>query len=434
MCPQRTRLWIRHWPYGMAGVLVVPARKPAVAFVFVTLFLDILGVGLIVPILPKLIESYQGGDVVHAARLVGWLAALYAAMQFLCAPFLGSLSDKVGRRPVILISLLGSGLDYLFMAFAPSLGWFFIGRMISGITGANYSAATAYIADVTPPEKRAQSFGLVGAAFGLGFIAGPAIGGVLGHHGLRMPFFAAAGLTLVNWLYGLLVLPESLSLENRRGLSLKRSNPLGALLALKRYPMVLDLAAVWFLLSFAHQVYPSTWVLYTEHRFGWTTWETGLSLTAVGITSAIVSAGLTRVIIPRIGEKRAVLWGIGIGVAEYICFGSAGAGWMMYAIIVCGAVAGIANPAAQGIVSKSVGADEQGAVQGALNSLASIAGILGLPAASHLFAWGISGHAPVPLPGAAFYLSACVDTLAFLLALKAFRKVRAHSAEAGANP
>ncbi|MCP5560447.1 MAG: TCR/Tet family MFS transporter [Verrucomicrobiaceae bacterium] len=400
------------------------SRKPAVVFIFITLFLDILGVGLIVPILPKLIEEFKGGDVEKAAQMVGLMAALYSGMQFLCAPFLGSLSDQVGRRKVILLSVFGSGIDYLLLAFAPSLGWFFIGRMISGITGANYSAATAYIADVTPKEKRAQAFGLVGAAFGLGFIAGPAIGGLLGHYGLRVPFFAAAGLTLVNWLYGLLVLPESLAPENRRQFSWSRSNPFGALLALKRYPMVLELAGVWFLLSFAHQVYPSTWVLYMDHRFGWGVRETGLSLALVGVTSAIVSGGLTRLIIPRIGERRAVLWGIGIGVVEYACFGSATAGWMIYTIIVFGAVAGIANPAAQGIVSQSVAADEQGVVQGTLNSLASVAGILGPPTAATLFGYFISDHAPVHLPGAAFYLSACVDTVALVLAVRAFRKIK----------
>ena len=405
------------------------SRKPAVAFIFITLFLDILGVGLIVPILPKLIEEFKGGDVEQAAQMVGLMAALYSGMQFLCAPFLGSLSDQVGRRKVILLSVFGSGIDYLLLAFAPSLGWFFMGRMISGITGANYSAATAYIADVTPPEKRAQSFGLVGAAFGLGFIAGPAIGGVLGHYGLRVPFFAAAGLTLVNWLYGLLVLPESLAPENRRKFSWSRSNPFGALLALRRYPMVLELAGVWFLLNFAHQVYPSTWVLYMDHRFGWGVRETGLSLALVGVTSAIVSGGLTRFIIPKIGERRAVLWGIGIGVLEYVCFGSATTGWMIYTIIVFGCVAGIANPAAQGIVSQSVGADEQGAVQGTLNSLASVAGIVGPPTAATLFGYFISERAPVHLPGAAFYLSAAVDTLALILAARAFQKIGAFKSE-----
>lgn len=399
------------------------SRKPAVVFIFITLVLDILGIGLIVPILPKLIEEFQGGNVESAARTYGLLAALYSLMQFLFAPLIGCISDRVGRRPVVLISLLGSGLDYLFLAMAPTLGWFFVGRMISGLTGANYSAATAYIADVTPPEKRAAAFGMVGAAFGLGFIAGPALGGVLGHYGLRVPFYAAAALTLVNWLYGAFVLPESLKPENRRGIQWGRANPLGSLMALKRYPMVFSLAGVWFLLNLAHQVYPSTWVLYMTHRFDWTVRETGLSLALVGVTSAIVQGGITRTLIPSLGEQRAVLWGIAIGVVEYVCFGTATAGWMIYVIIIGGCVAGIANPAAQGLVSKTVGDDEQGAVQGTLNSLASVAGILGPPIAASLFGYFISDHAPFHLPGIAFYLSACLDTTALLLAWRAFRRM-----------
>ena len=399
----------------------MPSRKPAVVFIFITLFLDIVGIGLIVPILPKLIEEFRGGDVESAARTYGFLAALYSAMQFLFAPILGSLSDRVGRRPVILLSLLGSGLDYLLLAMAPNLGWFVVGRVVAGITGANFSAATAYIADVTPPEKRAASFGLIGAAFGLGFIAGPALGGMLGHYGLRVPFYAAAGLTLVNWLYGAFVLPESLKPENRRAFSWKRANPLGALIALKRYPMVFNLAGVWFLLTIAHQVYPATWVLYTTHRFGWTVRETGLSLALVGIMAAVMQGGLSRVIIPKWGEKKTVIIAISVGVIEHFLFGFVTAGWLFYPIIVGGCIAGLANPSAQGLISKTVAADEQGAVQGSLNSLASVAGIIGMPLMASLFGYFVSDHAPVHLPGIAFFLSAALDTLALVLTIRAFR-------------
>jgi multidrug resistance protein len=270
----------------------MPPRKPALVFIFITLFLDVLGIGLVVPILPKLVESLAGEGVDHASYVYGWLVGLYALMQFLFAPVLGNLSDRFGRRPVILFSLFGSGLDYFLLAWAPTLPWFFIGRVISGITGANFSAAAAYIADVSPPERRAANFGIIGAAFGIGFIFGPALGGWLGDYGLRVPFIAAGILTLVNWLYGLFILPESLKPENRRSFSLRRSNPIGALLELRRHRLVLGLSVSYFISSLAHQVYPSIWVLYTGYRYGWDTKQTGLSLALVGLMAAIVQGGL----------------------------------------------------------------------------------------------------------------------------------------------
>jgi DHA1 family tetracycline resistance protein-like MFS transporter len=354
-------------------------------------------------------------------------------MQFLFSPLIGSLSDRFGRRPVILASLLGSGLDYILLALAPSLSWFVIGRIISGIMGASFTAGAAYIADVSPPEKRAQSMGIIGAAFGLGFIAGPAIGGLLGHYGLRVPFWAAAALTLVNWLYGLFVLPESLQPENRRAFRWSRANPLGALAALRRYPVVLGLAGVWFLLSLAHQVLPSTWVLYTGHRYGWGTRETGLSLALVGVMAAVVQGGLTRRIIPWLGERRSVVLGILIGAAGFVGYGLANSGWMIYVIIVFAAVAGIGNPAVQGIISNSVSANEQGAVQGALTSLASVAGIVGPPLVTGMFGYFISPQAPVNLPGAAFFLCALLQLLALGLAVRSFAKTRTQPVDARAS-
>ena len=401
---------------------VSAARKPALGFIFVTLFLDILGVGLIIPILPKLIEEFQGGRVEVAAHTYGLLAALYSLMQFVCAPLLGSLSDRFGRRPVILASLFGSGLDYLLLAYAPSLGWFFVGRILAGITGANFTAATAYIADISPPEKRAANFGIVGAAFGLGFIAGPALGGLLGEVSLRLPFLVAAGLTLVNWLYGLLVLPESLPVENRRAFAWGRANPVGALLALQRHPEVFGLTGTYFLMNLAHQVFPSTWVLYTSYRFGWTPRQTGESLALVGLMAAVVQGGLTRVLVPRLGERRAALLGLTLSASALLAYGSVTAGWMIFVVIVFGSLSGIAGPSVQGLISRGIAPDEQGAVQGALTSLASVAGVLGPALATSLFGFFISAGAPVRLPGAAFYFSSGLTVVAMLLALRSFRR------------
>ncbi len=398
------------------------ARKPAIIFIFITLVLDILGIGLIIPILPELIEKMQGQGASSAAYTFGILAALYSLMQFLFAPLLGSLSDRFGRRPVILISLFGSGIDYFFLAFAPSLGWFFVARIISGITGANFGPATAYIADVSPPEKRAANFGLIGAAFGIGFIIGPAIGGILGEIDLRLPFIVAGCLTLLNAFYGLFVLPESLKPENRREFSWKRSDPAGSLMALSRYPMVLGLAGSHFLANLAHQVLPATWVLYTSHRYGWSPQDTGWSLALVGLMSAIVQGGLTRVIIPKLGERRSAVVGFTVSAISYVLYGLAPEGWMVLIVIVFGSLGGLAGPALQGLISRSVGDDEQGGVQGSLTSLSSIANIIGVIVATSLFGYFISDDAPVQLPGAPFFFGAVVIVAGVMLAIRSFRK------------
>jgi DHA1 family tetracycline resistance protein-like MFS transporter len=412
-------------------VRILSARKPALGFIFVTLLLDILGIGLIIPILPKLIEELCGGNVSTASTAFGWLAALYSVMQFGFAPLLGSLSDRFGRRPIILASLLGSGLDYLLLAFAPTLPWFFLGRIIAGVTSANFTAASAYIADVSPPEKRAANFGLIGAAFGLGFIAGPALGGVLGHVGLRVPFLVAAGLTLVNWLYGMFVLPESLPREIRRPFSWGRANPVGSLTALKRYPIVLGLTGTFFLVHLAHQAVPSTWVLYTSYRYSWSTAQVGLSLAIIGVMAAIVQGGLARRMIPALGERRAVMVGLSNGVVILAAYGLATQGWMMYAILVVGAFGAIAMPALQGLISRSVPLNEQGAVQGALSSVASLAGIAGPPLATGLFGFFISPRAPAHVPGIAFFMASFVLVTALGLTWRAFR---AHASETALPP
>ena len=402
------------------------ARRPALGFIFVTLALDIIGIGLIVPILPKLIEQYQGGDVTAASTTYGLLHSTYALMQFLFAPLIGSLSDRFGRRPVILISLLGSGLDYLLIAFAPTLSWFVVGRIIAGLTGANFAAATAYIADISPPEKRAANFGLIGAAFGLGFIIGPALGGLLGTYGMKVPFLAAGALTLLNWLYGLFVLPESLAPENRRTFSWARSNPVSSLLALRRFPSVIGLVATSFFFTLGHQVYPAIWVLYTSYRYGWDTRATGLSLAFVGVMAAIVQGGLTKPIVKRLGEVKTTLFGLLLGCLIYACYGLASQGWMLYACILVGSLSGVAGPAVQGLMSRNVAPDEQGGLMGSLTSLTSVAGILGPPLCTTLFGYFVSDKAPVHLPGAAFFMSAVLTLLALVLAIRALRGVTPH--------
>lgn len=408
------------WNWVLSANMAMP-RKPALGFIFVTLALDIIGIGLIIPILPKLVENFQGGDVVAASHTFGWLAALYSLMQFIFAPLLGSLSDRFGRRPVILASLLGSGLDYFLLAFAPNLTWFFVGRIIAGVTGANYAAATAYIADVSPPEKRAANFGLIGAAFGLGFIVGPAMGGVLGDLGLHVPFLAAGGLTLLNWLYGWFVLPESLARENRRAFSWAKSNPIGLLADLRRQPTVFRLAGSHFLIYFAHQVFPSIWVLYTSHRYGWNATQTGLSLALTGLTFAIVQAGLTPHIVRHLGEKWSLAIGLTISIAAYTAYGLAPQGWMIYPIIVFGSLGVIAGPALQAIVSKEVGPDQQGEVQGALTSLTGLAGIMGPPAATALFAYFVNPAVEPHMPGAAFFFSGLLTAGALYITIRSFR-------------
>jgi MFS transporter, DHA1 family, tetracycline resistance protein len=382
------------------------SRRPALRFILITITIDILGIGLIIPILPRLVESLGGGGVESALGTVGLLGSLYSVMQFLCAPFLGSLSDRFGRRPVILVSLLGSGLDYFLLAFAPTLAWFFVGRMIVGMTAANFAVAGSYIADISPPEKRAANFGLIGGAFGVGFVLGPALGGLLGNVGLRVPFLVAGVLTLLNCWYGWRVLPESLAPENRRAFSWRRSNPVGALRALRRYPMVLGLMLTFFVIQLAHQVLPNTWVLYTQYRYGWTAGQTGISLAIVGAMAALVQGGLTGRIVGCLGEQKAALLGLGVGALGYLGYGLATKGWMVCVILVVASVSGVIDPALKAMISRGVGDDEQGGVHGALASLGSMAGIIGPLMTTQVFAYFIGASAPMYLPGAAFFLSA----------------------------
>ncbi|MCB0189454.1 MAG: TCR/Tet family MFS transporter, partial [Caldilineaceae bacterium] len=379
-------------------------REAGLGFIFVTLLLDILGIGLIVPVLPKLIESFTNNNIESASSVYGIMVAIYALMQFIFAPILGSLSDRYGRRPVVLISLFGAGLDYLLLAFAPSLAWLFVGRVIAGITAANITTATAYIVDVSPPEKRAQNFGILGAAFGLGFIIGPAIGGLLGDYGLRLPFLVVAGITLINWLYGFFVLPESLTPENRRDFSWARANPIGSLSGLARYPIVLALASTILCVALAQNALQSTWVLYTGYRYSWGPREVGLSLAVVGLTAAIVQGGLIRRIVPLFGERRSLIIGLAINAMSFVLYGLAPAGWMIYVIPFFGALGGIAQPSAQSIITQNVKDNEQGAIQGSLSSLNAVSAVIGPLLATQIFRYFISDAAPVHVPGAPFFL------------------------------
>lgn len=392
------------------------SRKPALGFIFVTLLLDVLGFGLIIPVGPKLVQHLQGGGEQEAAGAVGLLAATYALMQFLFAPLLGVLSDRFGRRPVLLISVFGSGVDYFAMSIAPTVGWLFVTRALNGLSGASMTAANAYIADVTPPEKRAAGFGMAGAAFGLGFVLGPLIGGILGKYDIHYPFYAAGGLTLLNWLYGYFLLPESLPPVRHHSISLRRANPIGAFSGLAKYPMVLGLSASFFMINLAQFSLHATWVLYTGHKFGWGPMEVGLSLFTVGVCAAIVQGGLVRRVIPRLGERASMLIGITIAALSYFGYGAATQGWMIYAIVAFGCLGGLALPAAQSIISRSVPRDQQGTVQGALSSLQSVANVIGPLIGASSFAFFISDKAPFQLPGAPLYASAILSFFGLLIA------------------
>jgi MFS transporter, DHA1 family, tetracycline resistance protein len=398
--------------------------KQALLFIFITIFIDVVGLGIIIPVLPGLLEKMTGLEANEASQWGGVLAFAYAAMQFLFSPLLGSLSDKFGRRPVLLMSLLGFGLDYLLLGFAPTVGWLFLGRLVAGITGASFTVAGAYIADISPEDKREQNFGLIGAAFGLGFIAGPAIGGLLASYGERVPFFVAAGLSLCNALYGFFVIPESLQPENRRRFEWKRANPVGALISLSRYPLVLRMGVAFFLINMAGQSLQSVWSFYTEYRLGWEPGMIGLSLAFVGIMVALVQGGLNRVLIPKLGNRRAILIGIAMyGVGMFIA-GMASSSFWMFASVVPLALGGLAGPTIQGILSKVVGKDEQGELQGFVTSVVSLTAMLGPVLMTTLFAWFTDGTVSTSLPGAPYFASTffCVVALVWMIfVLKKFK-------------
>ena len=377
-------------------------KNAAIVFIFITVLIDVIGIGIVIPIIPALIKELTGGSTSQASQYALWLVLLYSVMQFLFSPVIGGLSDQYGRRKILLFTLLGFAIDSLFQALAPTIGWLFVGRTISGIMGASFTTANAYIADISPAEKRSQNFGMLGAAFGLGFIIGPSLGGILGSYGPRIPFFASAALSILNWIYGYFVLPESLSPENRRKFDIKRANPFGSLKNLKRYPMVLSLVASLFLVYIAGYAPQAVWSFYTIEKFQWSEMQIGLSLGFVGLMIAIVQGGLIRIIIPKMGQANTLFLGLIINVFGQLAFAFATQGWMMYVIMVPFALSGLANPAFQGIISNEVKANEQGELQGALTSVVALASIIGQPLMLWLFGTFTSQKSEVYFPGAPF--------------------------------
>jgi len=403
-----------------------PTRKATVLFIFVTVLVDVIGLGIIVPVVPGLIMELTGEGVSRAAIYGGWLYFTYALMQFFCAPVLGNISDRIGRRPVILFSLFALGIDYLIMGFAPTLRWLFLGRALAGIAGASFIPAYAYLADISPPEKRAQNFGIVGAAFGLGFIIGPAVGGLLGEIGVRVPFFAAAVLSLVNVTFGYFVLPESLSKDSRRAFNVRRANPVGALMQIRKYPVVPALAAAVFFWQVGHQVLPSTWAFYTMYKFQWSEAAVGASLAFVGLIMAISQGLLTRVVVPSLGERRTAAIGLLCAFSAYIFYAFASKGWMMYAGMVAWLMAGLVYPSLQAIMSQQVPANSQGELQGAIASLYSLAAVIGPPLMTQLFGRFSGPDAPIHFPGAAFACAALLMSVCGVLLFRALRRAAAH--------
>jgi len=404
--------------------MIKPKGQAALGFIFVTLLVDTMGFGIIIPVLPKLIAHLIHGTVSDAAPYAGMLFFAYAIMQFFCSPIIGNLSDRFGRRPVLLSSLFGFGIDYLFLAFAPTVWWLLVGRIIAGITGASFTTASAYIADISTPEKRAANFGLVGVAFGLGFIVGPAIGGVLGGYDVKYPFLASAALALLNVAYGYFILPESLSLENRRPLDLKRCSPWGSLTQLRKYKAVIGLALSLFLVYFAIQSVQSVWAYYTIEKFQWTSTTVGWSLAFVGILVAAVQGGLIRVIIPKIGQERGVWMGLLLYSLGLILFAFATQGWMMFAFLVPYCLGGIAGPALQGYMSSHIPANEQGELQGGLTSLMSLSSIFGPLVMLWSFHYFTRPGAPFQFPGAPFVIGFVLMLLSALLAIRSFERNR----------
>lgn len=378
--------------------------------------------GLIIPVLPKLIESFVHGGTSRASQWGGWLTFAYAIMQFICAPVIGALSDKYGRRPVLLLSLLGFGIDYLFLSFAPTLGWLFVGRIIAGITGASFTTAAAYIADISTAENRAKNFGMIGAAFGLGFIIGPVIGGLLGSFGPRIPFLVAAGLSLLNALYGYFVLPESLPKEARRKFEWKRANPLGSILNIKRYSGIGTLIGALVLVYIAAHAVQSNWTFFTIERFGWSEKLIGISLGVIGVLIALVQAGLIRIVNPRLGNEKSIYVGLGFYTIGLLLFAFASQTWMMFVFMVPYCLGGIAGPALQSIISGYVPPNEQGELQGVLTSMMSVTSIIGPPLMTNLFAYFTKPAAGVYFAGAPFLLGALLMLGSTIIAFIALRR------------
>ncbi len=400
-------------------------KKAAIGFIFITLMIDITGLGLIIPVLPGLIQTLTNGTISEASKLGGWLTLTYALMQFFFAPVLGGLSDKIGRRPVLLFSLFGFGLDYVFLTFAPSIGWLFLGRAIAGITGASITTASAYIADISTDKNRAQNFGMIGAAFGLGFIIGPVLGGLLGSFGPRIPFIAAAGLSFINWIYGYFVLPESLPKEHRRKFEWKRANPFSSLKNLHKYPALGGLILCFILIYMASHAVQSNWSFFTIEKLHWNPKMIGISLGVVGVLVALVQGGLVRVVNPKLGNEKSVYAGLLLYTLGLLLFAFASSTWMMFVFLIPYCLGGIAGPAIQSIISGNVPSNEQGELQGALTGLISLTSIVGPPLMTGVFSFFTKKDAPIHFSGAAFLLGSIFMLISTIVAYKTLQARKA---------
>jgi len=398
------------------------SKKAAIGFIFITLLVDVMGWGLIIPVMPKLIAQLKNIEINDASSYGAWLLFAYAFTQFICAPLIGNLSDRFGRRPILLCSLLGFGIDYIFLALAPSYGWLFVGRVIAGFTGASFTTAAAYIADISTPETRAKNFGMIGAAFGLGFIIGPGLGGLLAGFGIRAPFYAAAGLCLLNFLYGYFILPESLDKEHRRPFEWKKANPLGSLRFLRKAPTIAGLALCYFLIYLAAMSVQGNWNYFTMYRFHWTEKLVGISLAVVGLLVGVVQAGLTRIVNPKLGNEKSIYIGLLLYTLGLVLFAFATQGWMMFIFLLPYCLGGIAGPALQSTMAGHVKQNEQGALQGALTSLMSLTTIIGPLIMNNLFTYFTHKDAPFYFPGASFFLGALFMLGSAAISYLVFRK------------
>ncbi len=397
-------------------------KQAAIGFIFITMLIDITGWGIIIPVIPRLISELKHCDMTEASRVGGWLVFAYSITQFIFAPIVGNLSDRFGRRPVILSSLFAFSLDYILVAFAPTITWLFVGRIIAGLTGASISTASAYIADVSTPENRAKNFGMIGAAFGLGFILGPVIGGLLGQYGSRIPFYAAAVLCMLNFLYGYFVLPESLAPENRRNFSLKRANPVGAFLNLRKYPQLIPLIVGVFLLYVGSHAVHSNWSYFTMYKFKWDERMVGLSLGMVGLMVGLVQGLLIRVVNPKLGNEKSIYLGMFLYAMGMFLFAFATQGWMLFAILVPYCLGGIAGPAMQAVISNEIPANEQGSIQGLLSSVMSVSSVFGPPLMTMTFYYFTHKNAPFQFPGAPFIVGGLLMLVSAVIAYYSLRK------------